>query len=130
MDNITEREKMLRIGTFGEYIKSRREQRGLTYTQMAKVVGTSIEHIRQIENGWIPLNADLRKIAKALDHPEGSFEWAHLFGLASIATGSIPLDILKDDELRSVLPFLFRILREGRPTEKQWLAIKDLLVRE
>lgn len=61
--------------TFGEYMKKRRKEKGMTLLALGKKVGTGKGYLSGIESGSVPPPSEkfLRKLAKSLGEDETQF---------------------------------------------------------
>lgn len=117
--------------TFGEHIKARRLEMGLSLRAFCLQHGEDPSNWSKLERGMLrPPESYERKlqIGLYLGYTEDSPEMAEFFDLACIGRGSIPQDIRDDAVLMDKLPLVFRTLR-GVPSESELMRLADL-VRE
>lgn len=106
---------------FGQFIKERRIEKGLTLREFCKLIGADASNWSKIERGHLaPPKSDekLNKIAEILGIPVGSDLWISMKDKAEIDKGNIPSDILSDKELLAHLPMFFRTIRSEKPSEE------------
>lgn len=104
--------------TFGEYVRQLRLRKGLTLRAFCKCYGHDPGNWSKMERGLIPPPKNpekLREYANQLGLKYGSDEWYEILDLASIASGTIPEDVLQNSELVSSLPLFFRTIRGAKP---------------
>jgi len=106
---------------FGEFIKERRIDKGLTLREFCKLIEIDASNWSKIERGLLapPKNDEkLIKIAEALEIPLGSELWIEMKDKAEIGMGNIPKDIRTDKDLIGYLPMFFRTIRSEKPSEE------------
>ncbi len=107
---------------FGEFLKARRQARGLTLRAFCEKYGFDPGNMSRLERGLMPPPHDEKKLSEyalALGLSEGTGDWQEFFDRASAARGEIPRDLMADDQVVEKLPVLFRTLRGGPvPLEK------------
>ena len=104
---------------FGEFIKERRIDKGLTLREFCKLIEIDASNWSKIERGLLapPKNDEkLEKIAEVLGISVGSDLWIELKDKAEIDSGNIPADIRSDKELIGHLPMFFRTIRSEKPS--------------
>jgi transcriptional regulator with XRE-family HTH domain len=104
---------------FGEFIKERRIDKGLTLREFCKLIEIDASNWSKIERGLLapPKNDEkFKKIAEVLEIPIGSELWNEMTDKAEIETGNIPKDIRTDSELIGFLPMFFRTIRSEKPS--------------
>lgn len=114
------------LKAFGEFFKERRKSLGLTLRRFCQEKGYDPANISKLERGLLPppqKREKLEEYAKDLRISKGSTEWYQFFDLAYAATGRIPEEVLKDEELVEKLPVLFRTIRGQSVTEEQLDAL-------
>ena len=102
------------MGTFGEYFKYLRLQKGLALRRFCEANGFDPGNISRLERGIFPppeSEAKLRQYAKALGLRPATDEWIEFFDRAAACRGQIPQDLQKDANLIRQLPVLFRTIR-------------------
>jgi len=107
---------------FGEFIKARRIEKGLTLRNFSKLIGMDPSNWSKIERGMFPAPQEserLKTIAQVLDIPEDSPSWHEMKDKAEISAGMIPKDILSDSEISKSLPMFFRTIRSEKPTPEE-----------
>jgi transcriptional regulator with XRE-family HTH domain len=114
--------------TFGEAFKDHRLALGMTLRQFCQANDVDPANISRLERGLLPPPKDerLHAYARALKLVEGSDPWYEFFDLAAAAKGEFPAD-LRDEELLTQLPALFRTMRGDPPTEEQLEHVVKLL---
>lgn len=115
-------------GRFGAIHKKRRIALGKTLRQFCLENGLDPGNTSRLERGRLqPLQGvKLQERARMLKLEKGSNEWHEFFDLAAAERGTIPDDLLSDEEVVAKLPILFRSLRGRQPTEEDL----DELVRK
>lgn len=96
---------------FGEFVKSRRIDIGLTLRSFCRGIGHDASNWSKVERGVIPPPQDTRsldKIASLLGlDASGRVE---LEDLSFVARGQLPID-LQSEEIQAKLPAFFRAIR-------------------
>lgn len=111
---------------FGEFIKERRQKLGYTLREFCKKHQLDPGNWSRLERGLSkpPQNDKiLNEFASYLEIEHDSAEYRDLLDLAEFEQGKIPRDLLKDNELKNLLPLFFRTVRETRPTEEDLIGI-------
>ena len=108
---------------FGEFIKKKRIERGVTLRQFCRDNGFDWGNISRLERGKAkPPQSDFgrNRYAFALGLRPNSEEWREFTDLAFICAGRIPDYVMSDEEL---LPKLLVILRtiSGEPLSREKL---------
>jgi transcriptional regulator with XRE-family HTH domain len=113
---------------FGEAFKAHRLAQKLSLRQFCKANEIDAANVSKLERGLLlpPKHEKLHAYAKALKLAEGSDAWLELFDLAAAAKGEFPAD-LRDEELLTQLPALFRTIRGDPPSDEQLNHILALL---
>jgi len=114
---------------FGEMFKRLRIQSGKTLRSFCLLHGLDPGNMSKMERGRLapPESSDmLRQYAVWLGLEEGSDAWQGFFDAASAGRGSIPQDLLSDQELVDKLPVLFRMIRG---TKANGESLDDLIER-
>jgi len=99
---------------FGEFIKERRLNLGLTLRGFCREIGFDASNWSKTERGLLPPPRDeetLTKVAQVLGIKVGSPTWVELKDLAHIDAGRIPKDLLSDAKIVQTLPMFFRSMR-------------------
>jgi transcriptional regulator with XRE-family HTH domain len=107
---------------YGEFVKNRRVDKGIGLREFCKALGVDASNWSKVERGLLSPPQDeakLRKIAELLGIEVGSATWIEMKDLASISAGSIPDDILSDENVLKSLPIFFRTLRSDKPTSDE-----------
>jgi transcriptional regulator with XRE-family HTH domain len=108
--------------TFGQLLKELRQAAGLTLREFCEKNGFDAGNVSRMERGLFPppQRSDLlERYALALGLRRGSDEWVQFCDVAAASRGSLPDDLLSDEELLGKLPVLFRTLRGSPvPSEK------------
>lgn len=115
---------------FGEFFKQRRIASGLTLREFCRQNGLDSGNISKLERGRLSPPRDREKLAsyaKLLGLEKESSEWYTFFDLAAAATGTIPHDVLQDQEVVEKLPVLFRTLRGQQVSDEQLDALVEKL---
>lgn len=119
--------------TFGNFVKQKRRERGLTLREFCRVNEFDPGNFSKIERGLIapPQSKEKRlQYAKALGIDEGTEGWRQFCDLASTSVGKIPRDIASDEELMNALPVLFRSVRGKDLTEEDLEKLIRTMHRE
>ena len=107
---------------FGEFLKARRQARGLTLRAFCEKHGFDPGNVSRLERGLMPPPHDEQKLSEyalALGLTAGSRDWQEFFDRAAAARGEIPKDLMADNKVVEKLPVLFRTLRgDAVPPEK------------
>lgn len=107
---------------FGEFVKARRQARGLTLRVFCEKNGFDPGNLSRLERGLTHPPHDEMKLAEyalALGLAAGTEDWQEFFDRAAAARGEIPRDLMADDAVVEKLPVLFRTLRgDAVPPEK------------
>jgi transcriptional regulator with XRE-family HTH domain len=123
---------MLAATSFGEFVKKRRLELGLTLRAFCRQNGLDVGNMSKIERGLMDppkTRAAQDRLAQALRLREGAEEWKEFLELAAISAGRIPESVMNDEELAPKLPLLFRTL-SGQPlTEKKLRELAELIRR-
>ena len=101
---------------FGEFVKARRQARGLTLRAFCEKRGFDPGNVSRLERGLTQPPQDKKKLlefALALGLTAGTNDWQEIFDRASACRGEIPSDLMADEKLVEKLPLLFRTLRGG-----------------
>ena len=102
------------MNQFGEFLKGRRAELGLSLRALYEKHGVDASNWSKLERGRLPPphGEVLQRYAGYLEIKKGSDEWYTLFDLAAADAGRIP-DDLRGGELAAKLPVFFRTLRES-----------------
>lgn len=115
--------------TFGEHVKSRRLELGLSLRNFCLKLQEDPSNWSKLERGLLPppdKYERLLQIGHYLGYEAESPEMQGFFDLASISKGKIPRDIQDDSRLMEKLPLVFRTLRDT-PTEEELMRLADLI---
>jgi transcriptional regulator with XRE-family HTH domain len=118
---------------FGELIKERRINKGISLREFCKRVEIDASNWSKVERGLLAPPQDeerLRKIARALDIKFGSALWKEMKDKANIDAGIIPNDILSDEKVLNSLPMFFRTIRSEKPTPEELDKLINMLRKE
>jgi transcriptional regulator with XRE-family HTH domain len=118
--------------TFGSFFKAQRMETGKTLREFCLEGGYDAGNLSKLERGLMAPPQSREKLedyARRLGLREGSDAWFEFFDLAAAETGRIPED-LRDAELVSKLPVIFRTLRGKKLTDEQLDKLADRLRRE
>lgn len=122
-----------KISSFGGYIKHLRlniKEMGLR--EFCKENRHDPSNWSKLERGKLPPPNDeetLEKWASQLGLKKGSTEWYQYFDLAALEKGTIPQDIMSDEELVEVLPIFFRTVRGQKPNKEDLKKLAEILRR-
>ena len=108
---------------FGDFFKKKRMELNLTLRKFCVENGFDAGNVSKIERGLMAPSTDPDKLgayAKALKIKEGSDEWQKFSDLAYASSGTIPSDIMSDEELVAKLPLVFRTIK-GKKLDKEQL---------
>lgn len=103
--------------TFGEFIKARRRQMGLTLRAFCERNGYDAGNHSKLETCAATAPTDdtrLQELAIALGIAPDTDEWREFNSLAHVSRREIPAALLDDAEVAEKLPVLLRTL-EGNP---------------
>ncbi|HUS91044.1 MAG TPA: helix-turn-helix transcriptional regulator [Phycisphaerae bacterium] len=114
--------------TFGEAFKSHRLRLQMSLRKFCEANGLEPGNISKLERDLLPppKAERLYAYARALGLLEGSDEWYEFCDLAAAVRGEFPED-LRDQELISQLPALFRTMRGDPPSDEQLVHVVKLL---
>lgn len=115
--------------TFGEFVKERRIELGITLRIFADEAGVDPGNWSKLERGRLPAPQSREKLEEYARHlrlKKGTDAWYQFFDLAAAESGRIPEELLEDNELVAKLPALFRTLR-GQKVSREEL---DALVKK
>jgi len=100
--------------TFGDYVKHRRAELNLSLRAFCARHEVDPSNWSKMERGRLPppQGETLERYARFLGLKKGTDEWYRLFDMAAAEAGRIP-DDLREAELASKLPVLFRTLRDS-----------------
>ncbi|MBI5739449.1 MAG: helix-turn-helix domain-containing protein [Nitrospirae bacterium] len=107
--------------TFGEFFNIKRRDLGLTLREFCRQNGFDVGNMSKMERDLLSPPQDREKLetyAKALKIKKGTDDWINFFDLASVFSGRIPEDIMRDEKIVSALPLLFRTIKDKAVTEK------------
>lgn len=119
--------------TFGNFLKQKRIERGLTLREFCRVNEMDPGNISKIERGLLPppqTKEILVKYAAALGIKEGTDDWLLFCDLAVTSAGKIPPDIVSNEEVMNALPVLFRTVRKEKLDEKDLEELVKAIKRE
>ena len=116
--------------TFGEAFKAHRLNLQMSLRHFCQKNELDPANISKLERNLLPPPKDekLRGYARALGLVDGTAPWTEFFDLAAAAKGEFPKD-LRDEELVTQLPALFRTMRGDAPSDEQLEHIITLLRR-
>jgi transcriptional regulator with XRE-family HTH domain len=118
--------------TFGEWVRNRREELGLSLRAFALATGMDPGNLSRYELGLLPPPQDpdtLASIARALTLDAKGDEYQTFLDLAALGAGRIPPDLAENPEILARMPFLFRTARGKKLTRDQLIALADSLKR-
>jgi transcriptional regulator with XRE-family HTH domain len=101
---------------FGEFVKARRQARGLTLRSFCEKHGFDPGNVSRLERGLMQPPQDEKKqseFALALGLTAGTNDWQEFFDRAAACRGEIPSDLMANEKVVEKLPLLFRTLRGG-----------------
>jgi transcriptional regulator with XRE-family HTH domain len=120
------------IMTFGEFVRIRRLDTGISLREFCTKAEIDPSNWSKIERGILPSPANrelLESLAKLLKLKKGDKDWFTFFDLASISQQKIPDDVYEDENVVSALPVFFRTVRGEKPTEEELDTLIALLKR-
>ncbi|MFA5086367.1 MAG: helix-turn-helix domain-containing protein [Candidatus Paceibacterota bacterium] len=106
---------------FGESLKKLRLDANLTLRDICKIVSYDPSNWSKIERGVMAPPKDAKLLenwAEALKLAKESKEYSQFMDEAKVAQGSIPEDILADENIIDYLPAFFRTVRNKKPTKE------------
>lgn len=113
---------MANIELFGQFFKKMRQKTGLTLRQFCLKHDLDPGNISKIERGILPPPTSRQKLetyAKYLNIKPQTEDWYNFFDIAAASFGTIPSDVMNDENLVRKLPLIFRTLRgQNVPPEK------------
>lgn len=108
--------------SFGALLKQLRKETGQTLRDFCLSNGFDAGNFSRMERGLFPppQRSDLlERYALALGLARGGDAWMQFFDVAAASRGTLPDDLLSDEQLLAKLPVLFRTLRGSPvPSEK------------
>lgn len=117
---------------FGELVKARRVELGLTLREFCRRLGEDPSNWSKVERGVLkpPLQREkMRHIAGVLDIKEGSGEWEDLVDAAAVDAGEIPSYVMENREVYSALPTFFRMIGSVRLSADEIRQMIDQLMK-
>jgi transcriptional regulator with XRE-family HTH domain len=121
------------IAMFGEFIKERRIEKGISLREFCKRTEIDASNWSKVERGILAPPQDeekLRKIAQVLNIKFGSSLWQEMKDKANIDAGIIPEDIRTDEKVLNSLPVFFRTIRSENPTPEELDKLIDMIRKE
>lgn len=118
---------------FGEFIKERRINKGISLREFCKRIDIDASNWSKVERGLLAPPQDeerLKKIAQVLDIKVNSALWKELKDKANIDAGIIPEDILSDKKVLNSLPVFFRTVRSEKPTPEELDKLIAIIKKE
>ncbi len=114
--------------TFGEAFKAHRLSLEMSLRQFCLANTFDPANISKLERGLLPPPKDekLHEYARALKLAEGTDAWYEFCDLAAAQKGEFPSD-LREPELLTQLPALFRTMRRKAPSDEQLGHLINLL---
>ena len=114
--------------TFAEAFKAYRLNLHMSLRRFCQRNGLEPGNISKLERGLLPppKGERLRAYARALGLTQGTDPWYEFCDLAAATKGEFPED-LRDEELLSQLPALFRTLRGDPPSDEELAHVVKLL---
>lgn len=113
--------------TFGDFFRTKRVGLGLTLRTFSERFGYDPGNISRLERNILSPSLDDEKLAgyaMALQIKKDSEEWVLFHDLAHTAKGALPKDLLKNQQILSILPAFYRTVR-GEKLNKN--KIKELI---
>ncbi len=106
--------------SFGKKLKDLRIKRRISLREACRLTGCDASNWSKIERGILSPHSDvviLQKWAKAIGIKDKK-EMQDFIDEANIAQGTIPKDLLSEDNITEYLPAFFRTLRSKKPNKK------------
>lgn len=117
--------------SFGHYLRERRVEIGMTLREFCRQVGESPGNISRMERDQLaPPDSEekLERFAQVLSIVERA-KVREFIDRACFSRGSIPVDIMSDDQLMESLPLVFRTLRGQRLSEDSLRDLAEVIRR-
>jgi len=114
---------------FGAWVRSRREQLGLSLREFALASGLDPGNLSKYERELLPAPQEqdtLKRIATALKLKHGTREYEDFVDLAAASAGRIPPDLAADPRVLSKMPLLFRTAR-GKLSRAKLIELAERL---
>ena len=111
---------MSHLAIFGDFFREKRLSLKLTLREFCRKYDLDPGNISKLERGILqPPESEsiLEKYAEYLNIEKHSEDWYKFFDLASTCNGTIPSDVMSDEELVKRLPLVFRTLRGQKVPE-------------
>ncbi len=118
---------------FGEFVRNLRLRQNITLREFCRDHDLEPGNWSRMERGISPPPQDdgiLRRYAKYLGIRPESDEWRQFIDLAAIDSGTIPADIMSDEELLERVPLLFRAARGEKLSSEQLDELLALIRKE
>jgi len=116
--------------SFGDYIRSLRNERMLSLRDVCKTTGYDPSNWSKMERGILPPPSDestLKSWAKALEIKHDSEKFSNFMDLAVMASGTIPEDVLSNEKAAEYIPAFFRTIRGQKPSKEELDRLFELL---
>ena len=103
------------VNTFGEFLKEKRIQKGLTLRQCCADLKVDPSNWSKLERGINPAPKDERLVESWSEFFDLDFTEAERFrDLAALSRNEIPADMASDEKVLSMLPVFFRAARGNK----------------
>lgn len=116
--------------TFGEFFRQKRVSLGFTLRSFCERFNYDPGNISRLERNILSPSIDTEKLegyAVALKIQRDSEDWTVFFDLAHTAKGKIPVDIMKNPKIISMLPAFYRTARGEKMDKKKISQLIKLL---
>ena len=117
---------------FGKKFKRLRQKTGKTLRQFCMEHNLDPGNYSKLERGKNspPKSREkLGELSQFLNLKEGSDEWYDFFDDAAACSGTIPKDIMDDEELSAKLPLVFRTIRGERVDTEKLEMLAEIIRR-
>lgn len=117
---------------FGEYVKGKRLDRGLSLREFCKKAGEDPSNWSKVERGLIPPPQDIKKM-EAIAATLGILEEPsvrELHEMAIVDAGNIPDYIMNNRDIVENLPAFLRTIDNVKPTRDEFEKLIELLRTE
>ena len=117
--------------TFGAHLRGLRLKAGLTLRKFCLETGINPGNQSRYERDRLPppSRKTLEGMARCLGFLPDTPEWEDFFNRADAAKGTVPKDLLSDEEVVARLPVLFRVLRYKNMSDKSLDEIVEIMKR-
>ena len=116
--------------TFGEYFRQKRVEAGFTLRKFCEMYQFDPGNISRLERNILSPTLDEEKLAGyaiALKIKRDSEEWVTFFDLANMAKGKIPVDVMNNPNMLTMLPAFYRTARGKKLSKDKIKQLVELL---